>query len=149
MSTTYTVVSDRLHVIVDGGRKRTFYRGDSISILTKEQADRFKRLGAIASGGNDAAEAAQADAENPSVATGPNPAELSDGDASAPSPTGITVPQASEIVPTLNAGAAPAVQRPAKAATAEAWKKYAVDSGQLTKEEAAEKTRDELRDTLK
>lgn len=144
MATSYTVTADRLHVVdPDTGKRRTYYRGDSVSGLPKAAADRYKGLGAIASAGGDAAAEAK---DNP---TAPNPSEASTGEPTAPAPTGITVPQASEIVADTNGGAAPAVVRPPNAGTTEAWRDYAVQSGQLTREEADAKGRDALRDSLK
>ncbi|WP_431231524.1 hypothetical protein ACQ856_18350 [Mycolicibacterium psychrotolerans] len=170
MAASYTVVSDRLHVVKDG-RRKTFYRGDKLpaGLLNAEQVERFKSLTAIAPSADDAAEAAKAD---PGA---PNPAEVSDPDAvSTPLPTGIAQPQASEIVPVVqsvplvedpDAPAAPvvplasdivaqqnsagAVKRPARAATVEAWRKYATDSGQLTADEAEGKSKEQLRELLK
>lgn len=165
MSGSYVVVSTRLDTVDEKGRRTKHYRGDTITGLSEADVDRFKSAGAIAAPSNDEAKAAKADPAEP------NPAETS-----APADD-TSVPQASDIVASVNAGAAPAqdpepvtpeatvpqasdivaqgnsgvgqLKRPVKAATVDAWRTYAVESGQMTEDEAKAHTRDQLRDALK
>ena len=143
MSGSYVVIATRLDTVGEDGRRVKHYRGETLSGLSDADVARFKAAGAIAAPSNEAAAAAK---EDPA---GPNPAESSDAAAvTEPAKTGLADPQASDIVAAGNANA-PAARRPAKAATAEAWRTYAVESGQLSREEADLATRDQLRDTLK
>lgn len=142
MATTYVVTADRLDTLdKDGVRRIKHYRGESISGLSAADVDRFKRAGAIASPSNEEAKAAK---EAP---VAPNPAAVSDvADVTTPDPTGITVPQASDIVPAVQSQ--PAVVQPPRAGSTEAWRTYAVASGQLSEDEAKKRSRDDLRDSL-
>lgn len=134
MATTYTVTATRMFVRQDDGTDKEYRRGDSVSGLSSDDVERFKKAGAIASG--EEAQRAKATPE-------PNPDDV---EVSEPLPTGITRPQASEIVPDV--ASAPPMARPAKAANKEAWVDYAVRSGQMTQDDAEAKSRDKLRDEL-
>lgn len=141
MATTYVVTADRLDTIAKDGNRVKHYRGEPITGLSAEDVARFKAAGAIAPSSNEAAKAAK---EDPGA---PNPAEVADVEAvSAPLPTGITVPQASEIVPEVQS--TPVVAKPPRAGSTDAWREYAVASKQLTEDEAKKKSRDQLRDEL-
>lgn len=164
MSGSYVVVATRLDTVDEKGRRTKHYRGDTITGLSEADVDRYKSAGAIAAPSNDEAKAAKADpAEpNPAETSDPEPASIplasdivaaNNGGAepaqneppAAPEPT---EPQVSDIVAQANSGAGQ-LKRPVKAATAEAWRTYAVESGQMTEDEAKAHTRDQLRDTLK
>lgn len=141
MATTYVVTATRLDRIDKDGKRKKYYRGDPITGLSAEDVERYKRGGAIASASNEDAKAAKAD-----ETAGPNPSETSTGDPSTPEPTGITVPQASDIVAAVQS--TPAAVKPPRAGSTDAWRTYAVASGQLTEDEASKKSRDDLRDAL-
>lgn len=140
MATSYTVTATRLDRLDKDGKRRKYFRGDSISGLSAEDVERYKGAGAIGSSGSDEAKAAKAD---PVEA---NPAATSDGDVTTPDPTGITVPQASDVVAVVQS--TPPAEKPPRAGSTAAWRTYAVDSGQLTEEEAKARSRDDLRDSL-
>lgn len=141
MATTYTVTATRLDRVDKDGKRKKFYRGDPITGLSAEDVERYKVAGAIASGSSDDAKAAK---DDPATA---NPAETSDPAAvTAPVPTGLAQPQASDIVSVQNSPQP--IVKPPRAGSTEAWREYAVASGQLTQEEADKKSRDDLRDTL-
>lgn len=141
MATTYTVTATRLDRIDKDGKRKKYYRGDSISGLSAEDVERYKGAGAIASGSSDDAKAAK---DDPAAA---NPAETSAADAvTTPDPTGLAQPQASDVVPQKNS--AQPVAKPPRAGSTDAWRDYAVQSGQLTQEEADKRSRDDLRDSL-
>lgn len=143
MSASYVVVATRLDTIEDGRRVK-HYRGEILTGLSDADVDRLTSAGAIATPSTDEAKAAKDDP------AGPNPAETSDPAAvTEPAKHGLTEPQASDIVAAGNGGAAPAVKRPPKAATVDTWRTYAVESGQMTEDQAKAHTRDELRDTLR
>lgn len=143
MATTYVVTATRLDRVDEKtGERKRYYRGDPVTGLSEVDVDRYKRAGAIASSSNDEAKAAK------DAPASPNPAETSNPEAaSAPIPTGISTPQASDVVAEKNSP--PPLERPANAASQEAWAEYAVMTGQLTNEEAAKLKRNEIRDRVK
>lgn len=133
-ATTYVVTSDRLWRVGEGGAYVTYFRGDTVTGLSEEDVERYKRAGAIASHSSDDARAAK---EAPAVR---HPAELSDSEPAA-------APQASDIVAEVNATAQPR-ELPAKSASKEAWTEYAVSTGQLTEDECDALGRDGIRDLV-
>ncbi|AYB69352.1 hypothetical protein SEA_GANCHO_9 [Mycobacterium phage Gancho] len=146
MSAGYVVVATRLDTVDDNGRRTKHYRGEKVTGLSAADVKRFKAAGAIADASTDEAAAAKAD---PAEA---NPAETSAAEAvTEPAKTGLPEEPASAVVPAVQseANTAEAPKRPANTATAAVWREYAVASGQFTADEAADLTRDELRDRLK
>lgn len=145
----YVVTATRLYTLeaneLDDGKRTKrvrHFRGDVIGGLSEEDVERYTAAGAIVpKGDKEAAELAQA------TPAAPHPAETGDPGDPAAGPRKPVDPQASDIVAAQNS--ATPVAKPAKAATKEAWANYAVASGQMSADQAAKKTRDELRDTLK
>jgi hypothetical protein len=137
--TSYVVTADVLYTMGKNDQRVPHLRGESVTGLSPEDVERFKACGAIASPTNPDAKAAKAHpAEADFAATSAGPATQ---------PVRHEDPPASEIVAAKNSGGAQPVPPP-KTATKEAWAAYAVDSGQLTADEAKGKSRDELRDEL-
>lgn len=156
----WVVLSDRLYTLhpkANGNprHQQKHFRGDVLTGLSDDDVTRFTKAGAIAPHGDPAAKAAQTPPE------AVHPAEVSVADALAAVPT-QTDPPASAIVAEQNAAAPPApasivsisdgaevTSRPPKAATKDKFVAYAVESGQMTEEQALATSRDELRDKLK
>lgn len=137
--TGYVVTATVLYTLDKDGQRVAHLRGEPISGLSAADVERFKGCGAIASPGNPDAREAKlhpAVADHAATSTGPVTAPVRHED-----------PPASEIVAAHNSGGARAV-KPPKTATKEAWESYAVESGQLSPDEARGKTRDKLRDEL-
>lgn len=140
--TSHVVTATVLYTLDKDGNRVPHLRGENVSGLSSEDVARFKACGAIASPSNAAATEAKGHPAEPDYAATSlgdvTTAERHDPD-----------PSASEIVAASNSGTVPAALKPPKAGTKESWVTYAVASGQLTEDEAKEKTRDELRDELK
>lgn len=136
MSGKFTVTADRLSTADKDGNRTRYYRGDSISGLPDADVDRFLRAGAIAKPSEPVAKEAE-----------DNPADVPHGESSWPEESD-EIPAASAIVAERNSSPPPAAVRPPNAATKERWVEYAVESGQLTADEAESLTRDKLRDRV-
>jgi hypothetical protein len=129
--TDYVVTSSRLYLVDDDGNRTGCLRGDTVTGLPEGEVKRLKAAGAIAAVSSGEAKAA---VDDPELLA---PGELSDGDPTTPSHTGMPDPSASELLAVSNsAPAVPAVERPAKTARVEAWRTYAVSVGAVTEGEA-------------
>lgn len=147
----WVVLSTRLYTLHPRGKgdprhQQKHFRGDVLTGLSEEDVRRFTKAGAIAPFGDAEANAAQV------VAVPPHPSELPVADALA---TGaVTAVAAEPETPAVTSivsisDGAEQVSRPPKSATKDKLVAYAVESGQMTEEQALATPRDELRDKLK
>lgn len=135
------------------GVPRRYKRGDTVP-LTAEQAERLLKVGAVVKAGSGEAEAAEehpgdeattapaapeADANNVSTFaaaaanSGLGPEDAYEG--------GVLSDQQWDEIEGVSSG-----ERPPKSATVDVWRKYAVDSGKVSADDAAEMTKAELQD---
>jgi hypothetical protein len=149
----WVVLSTRLYTLHPDGngnprRQKKHFRGDVLTGLSEEDVRRFTKARAIAPDGSPEAKAAQGAPESL------HPSELSIAAAAAPTAAAVVAePSAAPAAPTTSivsvSDGAERVSRPPKSATKDKLVAYAVDSGQMTEEQAQATSRNELRDKLK
>lgn len=139
----WVVLSARLYTLRDDAkgdprRQKKHLRGAVLTGLSEDDVRRFTKARAIAPYGDDEAKAAQV------VVAPPHPSEVSVADAQAATPA----PPAATSIVSISDGAE-RVSRPPKSATKDKLVAYAVESGQMTEEQAQATSRNDLRDKLK
>jgi hypothetical protein len=140
MADSYVVTATVLYTRDKEGNQSRYFRGETVSGLSKDDVERFKAANAIASPGDAEAKDAKAhpaEADHAATSVGPR----TEPERHEPDPS------ASEIMAARNSGIS-AVKRPPNTATDKVWREYAVESGQMTEEQAKKLSRDELRDEL-
>lgn len=158
----WVVISSRLYRLDPAGkgdprRQVPHDRGTVLTDLSDAEVDHFVAAEGIAPYGSDAAKAAMAGPAwpvHPSAGEAPSGPAIADERAAAavdyaPTPAPTSVVSISDG-PDFDdaADGSEVVKRPPKSGSADAWRTYAVESGQLTEDEAAATSRDKLRETL-